>query len=229
MSKKLWTFGDSFTAFYDINQGWANQYANWKGYIPKVYGQIIAEKLGYELINLGRAQSDNYRILETICTNSIAIKENDLIIIGWSSPVRFRLVTESKYDNQEMWQSILPSVKENNSALTFNNTISENTLNEILYNRKSFKYIQEVINWTKLINKGFINNKNKVIHWSPFGDFQSSMFSEDIKVIKCDTIDNETNGAILDKHFSEIGQVELANELIKIISTENTNQKNNLI
>ena len=218
MNKKLWTFGDSFTAFYNPNEGWANQYIKWKGYTPKVYGQIIAEKLGFDLVNLGRGRSDNYRILETICTNSVGIKENDLIIIGWSSPVRFRLVTETKY---ELWESILPSVKENNYALTFNNTISENTLNEILYNRKSFKYVEEVINWTKLIDKAFINNK--VIHWSPFGDFGS------INSIRgCDRIYQETNGEVADGHYSEIGQNELADELLRIIEVKK-NTKNNLI
>lgn len=218
MSKKLWTFGDSFTAFFNDKDGWANQYIKWKGYKPKVYGEIIAEKLGYELVNLGRGSSDNYRILETICINSTNIKENDLIIIGWSSSVRFRLVTDDKY---EIWEPVLPNVEKHSYKLTFKNTISENTLNEILYNRKSTRYVEEVNNWTLLIDKAFGNNK--VIHWSPFGNMGS------INTIRgCNRIYEETNGEVADGHYSEIGQKELADELLRIIEVKKST-KNNLI
>jgi hypothetical protein len=221
MKKKLWTFGDSFTAPFPPS-GWGKEYIDWKGYTPKVHGEIIAEKLGYTLVNLGRCRSDNYRILETICENLVSIKSGDIVIIGWSSPIRFRLVSE---DKNEVWNSILPGFKENKMSyeLIFKNTISENTLNEILYNRKSKKYIDEVVNWGKLIDKALLDNI--VIHWSPFAEFGNCIKS----INNCNKIHQETNGELLDHHFSEIGQMELANELIKIIELKQNAPKNKLI
>ena len=221
--KRLWTFGDSFTApFFPL--AWGKDYIDWKGYIPKVHGEIIAEKLGYELINLGKGGIDNYRILETICENLVGIKTGDIVIIGWTSPIRFRLVSEGK---NEFWYSILPELprfkeEKMNYENVFDNLISENTLNEILYNRKSEKYINEVINWGKLIDRALIDNI--VIHWSPFSKFGSIN-----SITNCNKIYQETNNELLDQHFSEIGQMELANELMKIIELKQKTPKNKLI
>ena len=49
----LWTFGDSFTDFFyppDKSEiHWRQKYIKFKGYTPKVYGEIIAEKLNLNL------------------------------------------------------------------------------------------------------------------------------------------------------------------------------------
>ena len=50
MKRTLWTFGDSFTARF-ANTGWSTNYVKWKGYIPKVYGEIISDKLEMQLQN----------------------------------------------------------------------------------------------------------------------------------------------------------------------------------
>lgn len=195
MTNTLWTFGSSNTAPFTAN----NAYTIWKGYIPKIWPEVIAEKLEYELKNLAIAACDNYTIFETICSVSNQIKENDVIIIGWTHPVRFRLVAET--DNKN-WTYIL-STFDKKVLNKFENKISENTLIEILCNRQSKEYSNEVDNWTKLINKAFTNNK--VIHWSEF------ITSQNIEmIINCERISFETKGLIEDYHFSEKGNYDLA-------------------
>ena len=49
--KTLWTFGGSFTERYTDKYNWSRDYIKWKGYTPKVYGDIIAEKLDLDLKN----------------------------------------------------------------------------------------------------------------------------------------------------------------------------------
>lgn len=195
MIKTLWTFGSSNTIPFTPN----NAYTIWKGYIPKIWPELIAEKLECELKNMAISACDNYTIFETICNVSNEIKENDIVIISWTNPIRFRLVSE--IDNKN-WTYVLSSF-DKNLLKKFKNTISKNTLNEIIYNRKSDLYINEISNWIKLINKTFQNNK--VIHWSEF------ITAENIEVIKnCERICFETGGLIEDYHFSEKGNYDLA-------------------
>ena len=51
MKKTLWTFGDSFTESLSDNKAdWVQKYIEWKGYIPKVYGEVIAERMEIKLV-----------------------------------------------------------------------------------------------------------------------------------------------------------------------------------
>jgi hypothetical protein len=204
MRPKLWIFGSSSSLLYKDSE-FGREYIKWKGYTPKIYSEIIAEKLEYELItNPLLDGSCNYRIFETICNKSNEIKNADLIIIGWTSLLRFRLVNESNKN----WVSILP-----NYHNSFKNTISENTISEILYNRTAQLYTYEISNWIKLIDKAFVNNK--VIYWSDFFTIKN------VPLINyCEKINTDTSGLINDFHFSEKGNLELANILINFINNK---------
>lgn len=205
MKKTLWTFGSSNTIPFNKLAYGGEEYIKWKGYIPKIWPEIIAEKLDLELKNLAIGGCDNYTIFELICETINKIKEGDLIIIAWTSELRFRMVSEID-DNK--WEYIIPNF--DNTDTNFKKTISKNTLNEILYNRKSKKYIDEVGNWTRLIDKAF--HMNKVVHWS---NFIKHTYIHRINY--CEKINAETNGEIDDLHFSEKGNIQLVDVLMNII------------
>ena len=145
MSQKLYIFGDSFSAGFSFESNWTNPYVNWKGYTPKGFGEIISQKLNLELINLSENASDNYSILQKFCDNEKNIKKNDLVIIGWSSPLRFRLVSKD-------WITILPNHDKFSTKEIDKTKISESTLIEILLNRDDIRYCNEVNSWIKLLN-----------------------------------------------------------------------------
>jgi hypothetical protein len=205
MKRKLWTFGDSFTDRF-ANTEWSVKYVEWKGYTPKVYGEIISDKLELDLRNLGKAGSDYYTIFQTICDVSNGIKPDDIIIIGWSSPLRYRLV--NMYNN---WGSIIPN--SDKTMVTFEN-ISEITMNEISVNRTHNLYIEEVCSWVRLLNYKF--SKNIIIHLSPFQEMPYNYFSG------IERIGIETNGILDDSHYSEKGHQMLSDELILMISQNRT-------
>lgn len=198
--KKLWTFGDSFTEGYNHKDEWSKNYIKWKGYKPKVYGEILAEKLDIELINRGLGGSDNYTILEKICEDINEIDKNDIVIIGWTYPLRFRIV--NTYNN--VWSHIIPNYERDDSL----QLISKSTTNEILVNRNHNLYVKEVNNWIRLINKSL----NNVIHWSHAVRLVDSYYLPSFN-----TILTETNGVCKDRHYSEKGHIELSNTIYDLL------------
>ena len=80
--KTLWTFGDSLTSPFnppdnDLNH-WKHKYVKWKGYVPKVYSELITENLNINLMNLGCEGIDNSQIFENFC-----IKIEETIFLVW--------------------------------------------------------------------------------------------------------------------------------------------------
>ena len=205
MSQKLYIFGDSFSAGFSFESNWTNPYVNWKGYTPKGFGEIISQKLNLELINLSENASDNYSILQKFCDNEKNIKKNDLVIIGWSSPLRFRLVSKD-------WITILPNYDKFSTKEIDKTKISESTLIEILLNRDDIRYCNEVNSWIKLLN----NLDKNIIHWTPFDQRLDCMFLN-----KFETIVTETNGKLNDWHFSENGHKQLSDLFINKFKSKN--------
>lgn len=201
--RKLWTFGDSFTEGYKPKHNtktkhWRHHYIDWKGYVPKVYGEVLAEKFGFELRNYGMGSWDNYSIFESFCKVINEIKSDDVIIFGWSSPERFRIVGNDGY-----WKQMAPSYEKNGDI---KHSLSDNTIDELFVNRMNRKYSEEINHWINLIN--FTFKSIPIIHWTPFVSEVNSHY-----FCGFETIRDETNGLIDDGHFSESGQVELANKI----------------
>ena len=200
---KVWTFGDSLTDGFRSNDTWAKTYVEWKGYIPLTYGDIISKELNYELVNLGKGGSDNYTIFESFIKNIDKINNEDIVIFGWSDIGRFRLATKNN-----TWISFVPNFKNN---YTNTENISTQTAMEISVNRLSEIYIEEVNLWINFIKK---TTKNfKIINWSVFNNGKI----DGIFVKGIEQITNETKGEINDAHFSEMGQKQLSDILMREI------------
>jgi hypothetical protein len=208
MQNKLWIFGDSFSTSYKTPDHWKSEYLDWKGYIPKIFSEILAEDLNLTEINLSISGSDNYTILQRVCDNVHRINPEDIIIIGWSQTGRFRLATtEGQW--KHMYPMGLESLCDGEYASGLDG-ISKNTLIEIFCNRGTELYTKEVRSWVQLLNHTF--TKNTIIHWSPFKDVliynNLSHFTR---------IETETNGKIKNWHYSEAGHIELAEEMKKLL------------
>lgn len=205
----LWTFGDSLTEGYSEYDDWSRLYIEWKKYKPKVYGEILSEKLNLKLQNLGKGGLDNYTIFQIFCDVSNKIKEDDLVIFGWSSPLRFRLATANN-----KWNTYIPNFEKNYVNIT---TINHLTIKEILVNRESYLYCEEVNSWIKLINNYLKNTK--IVHWTHFDQRLRALC-----IKKIETIAQETNNKIYDNHFSENGHFELSEKLFNLIKSKTPNK-----
>jgi hypothetical protein len=194
--RKLWIFGDSFSETFKKENGgiyldWKKNYVEFKGYTPKVFGDIVAEKLNLELVNtnlMGFA-TDNSTILSRIIEHCDEVKDGDVISVGWTALHRTRVVNFK----ENRWAVITP----NHPIVDFPN-FSERTFQEIGVNRSHRLYHNELCDWVKLVDRLFKNNK--VIQWTwtqySFMNFQS--------------IREETNGLFIDDHWSEKGHEEFA-------------------
>lgn len=206
ITRTLWTFGDSFTESYlpkkdVVIRHWRHEYIEWKGYVPKVYGEVLSERWGMELKNYGMGSWDNYSIFESFCNVVDKINKDDIIIFGWSSPERYRIVGNGGY-----WKQMAPAYDRTQEIV---HNLSETTIDELFVNRTHIKYAEEVNSWIKLIN--FTLKDNAIIHWSPFKTKINVPHIGKLEMVK-----TETKGFIDDGHYSENGQKELANILEKI-------------
>lgn len=213
---RLWIFGDSFSATNNrVNiESWRRKYIKWKGYVPKVWPEYINEKLNYKLINLAISATDNYTIFDTIIDNIDKIEKDDIVVIGWTSTLRFRLI-----DKTNSFNTIRPSsnIKFSTIGSTFEfNDISINTVNEILINRNTELYEFELNKFIKIIN--LYLKDVKVLHWSPFQSQHSHLQIKRIKEIDMlETISMETNGVVNDYHYSEDAHLVLSEKIYSIL------------
>jgi hypothetical protein len=203
---KLFAFGDSFTnGFNDENALHVKQYISWKGYKPKGYVDFLSEYFSCEAHNFAIQGNDNYSILESFCENLDKIKNDDLVIINWSNVDRFRIV--NSFDS---WIRILP----NRLEMLNQTDISMKTIDQIMVNRMSKKYCEEVLNWSKLINQ--LSKEKKIVQWS----YVENLKSKTIKYINpiLENIVTETKGEVNDNHFSEKGNEELSKYILKYLN-----------
>jgi hypothetical protein len=206
---KLWIFGDSFSASNERKslEKWRLNYKEWKGYTTKVWPEFLNDILKLRLINLSISGTDNYTIFDTIIDNIDKIENGDVVIIGWSDTLRYRIV--NKFNSLS---TIRPSNNLENGTL--NNVweyknISLNTINEILVNRDNPLHEHELNRYIKIIN--LYLKEIKTLHWSPFQ--KQHMFLNITRIDKIneiETIAQETNREIDDSHYSENGHKELS-------------------
>jgi hypothetical protein len=198
-------FGDSFTnAFENQTIPYVQKYIKWKGYKPKSYLDNLSEYYNCDSFNHAIQGADNYTILQSFCDNLYKIKKDDLVIINWSNINRFRVVNK-----ENNWIRILPT-----DLKILNQTeISDKTANEILINRMSEKYVEEVKSWSKMIDKLSINKK--IFQWTYLDELSTNIINK-VNLIY-EKISFETNGLIDDFHLSEKGNEELSEDLIKIL------------
>lgn len=213
---KLWVFGDSFSS---KDNRIVVDYIDWKGYVPKVFSDLLSNKLNISSINMGINGADNYTIIDTVIDSLNRINSNDIIIIGWSSTTRFRIA--SKKGN---FLTIRPNSLSNDELndIIYMTDICVDCLNEIVVNRNNQIYIDEINRYIRLIDQMYPNNV--IINWSPFKQETEGMFVTPITQ-KIETIFDETNGEISDKHFSEHGHEQMSNYLYDLIKNYNNNKK----
>lgn len=162
---KLWTFGCSFTAEYEPIDGiyppYENNYDRYRrfrgGNLPKTWPNILAEKIGYEIMNCAMGGVSNYHIFNQFINVCELIKKDDILIFGWTQLGRFVAVDTT----QNIIKQILP-----NGYVEDNMGLSKNTIEEILVNRTHPLWKIEVMNWIKFINVFVEKIGVESYHWT---------------------------------------------------------------
>jgi hypothetical protein len=225
---KLWIFGDSFSEPYakKTRIQWQIEYKSFKGRWPVVYGEMVADKLKLKHINLAKGGTDNYTILDSIIDVINTISPDDIIVIGWSNTLRYRVANRYNNFTTILANNLEVEFKLNKKLSLFD--LSDFTLTEMAVNRNHPIYINELNNYIKLINFAF--PKNKVIHWSPFYLDREGLNTTFLTTNEYQTISEETNGVVDDAHFGENGHITLAKNIINAIDNYETPKfKTNLL
>jgi hypothetical protein len=195
----LWIFGDSFSCPYSNRecQDWGVPYTDFKGYTPKIFSHLISENLNLNHNNFAKGGADNYTIFEIICDNINNITKNDLVIVGWSDPNRYRIIVENN-----SWETIRPNFMSND----FSDLEKECLATQCLLRSESTLPLFEVYKWMTLLKKIF---GKKIIFWSPFLIEQAEILCPN-DFIKISSIKIESNGLIDDRHYDELTHKNLA-------------------
>jgi hypothetical protein len=201
----LWVFGDSYSDNF-IESGWSKQYVQHKGYLPKTFGQIISENMNMTMNNHSYSGSDNDTIYETICQHAPSIQKGDIIIIGWSSVLRFRLPS-----NPNKWIVITPNT---NNNLFDNFNLTKEVIEEILYQRSLPNYIDEYQKRRNFLS--WLFRDNIIIHWTPFRSQLKFIYG----FSNINTIREETNMVVDDVHYSELGHQQMSVHLTELINNQ---------
>lgn len=222
LKQTLWVFGDSYSSKSTPDYGpehslykndFRVKYANFKGYYPKHFPELVSEELGLKLVNVAQPSTSNDQIFHSFIDNIDKIKPNDILFFGWTYLSRYNVANR----NNEFENISIPR----EGQITFEDNMSSNSLNEILYNRGShtifYKWLSDYI---KLINKSF--SKNLIIHSDFFEHGTSGNYVEEYKSFlikrkpRYETIYDETNGE-MDIHYSEKGHKDFSKDVINII------------
>lgn len=210
----LWLFGDSNTALYTHDTIERSEYmigySKYLGYLPKHFSLMLGESLNMEVANRGVGGVDNSFILETIIKELDNFKKGDIILIGWTDPLRFRIADKQGF--LFILPNNIPKIED----------ISEECLMSLNLNRTNDLFVIETLNWTKLLK--FALKDFDVIPWSFISVLKDR---EDIlNVVKIaahydfgylSPIKNETNGIVDDGHLGEKGNLTLYKSLLHYI------------
>jgi len=212
----IWAFGDSYTEQFKVPVSTIKEYIDYKGYTPKNYIDIISENLNYEVKNLGKGATSNRTILSSFINVLDEVKENDILIFGWTSPNRFRIISNDLfYDVVSPDKIHLP--------IDYINEYSEQTIVEIATMRFNFIFLSEICEYIKWIKKTFPNNKIINWTWCHFNEpsypnqinFLKDYYSELVHYGNIEDIITETNGKVKDFHYSERGHKILADKILQ--------------
>jgi hypothetical protein len=160
----LHAFGDSFTEGNPDDVEFM-PFIKWKefrgGNLPKSWVELLSEKLemDYKIVAVGGA--NNNEIFENVCKNCNNFKKDDIVIINWTYMHRFRwsameIYPDGIFVNQDKNGNPYYTWRKygiNDDRPEDYNYIKRDTKYEIIENRLTNLYLEEIYNWENIIEK----------------------------------------------------------------------------
>lgn len=173
----LWTCGCSHTAKYVyyrmnflVNDNPFKKYEQWKGgKLPPVWPAFLAKKLNLNLKNLGLGGNCNYSIFDQFINVCDQIKQDDLLIIQWTTFSRFRA---ANFDTSGFSEILV------RADIPEGTCLEKSTVDEIFYNRSHPVWMTEVLNWMKLINMLIDKIGAQVFYWTADADLTKIIYEK---------------------------------------------------
>lgn len=210
--RNLWVFGDSFSVPFKKIEN-EHPYVPYKGYCPKIYSNLISEELNLNLMDMSMGGCSNQSILHTYIKNIDNIKQDDIVIVSWTQPIRFRIASK-RNDFYDVIIAVAPYMEEFID-------MSIDSLNDFTINRSTHSiYWDELVDYVNVINKS--TKTSNIVHWtwvSPTDKIDTNIYEQQFYDLllpfkKYKSVREETNGIIDDFHYGEDGHMELATDLL---------------
>lgn len=166
-------FGDSFSTPFNLNYNvdlrfcvdYIKSCLN-DGEIPKDWIELLRES-GRDVSIYSIPGTDNLTIFESILRKIPLLKENDIVIVGWSTLERVRSyeTINNFVTGEEMFMSVLLGF-ENDKYVIEKISEHETFFNEwLLYKELHPKTSYELLNWIDIINELLKEKNITPIHW----------------------------------------------------------------
>lgn len=182
-------FGDSYTEgqHYDLTYP---PFIEWKnlrgGNLPLGWVDILGKKLDMETINHGIGGNSNTQIFQDVCEHAHMFKKGDIVFVNWTYRDRFRWASlikyaDGRYAHQDCEGNPLYTWKKlgsNNDNIEDFKYITKPTKEEIVVNRSTNLYIEEIYNYENLIEQYANAKVFDVYFWSTDNDIIYSLPSE---------------------------------------------------
>ena len=213
----LWTFGCSYTDGYGKipekktkSLSLYERYYFYKGYFPKIWNEVLAEKLNFNLENKGKQATGFEYSFEQLCIVSDDIQKNDIVIFQVPFIERYRIPS-----HENNW---------NNISSDYDGKLQPKLFSEMRAVQRTHNlYKQEVFNYLNLINNFSKLKKFDFYVWFADGIFYDYVDTNDdmyllngncfLKVFENGglKINEETNNKINDLHFGELAHKIMGN------------------
>ena len=210
----LHLFGDSFTEGHLLDKTF-HPYKEWKlyrgGELPLCWGDLLSKKLNMIMNNRAVAGMSNSEIFQKICKHSDEFEKDDIVIINWSYPSRFRWASCSDENNKCRWVRL-------GGAPHDGTVISEDTRTDIALQKTLIPCIEEIYEHEKLIYEYSKSKKFEVFFWSADIDIINNLPSEkliDRKYILHDEI-NSLPLIIQGENYIRINRPELKRTIFDV-------------
>lgn len=166
--KTLHLFGDSFTEGHKLDLTFP-PFKEWKKYrggeFPPCWGELLSQKLGLKMSNHAVGGMSNSEIFQTICRHAHEFEKDDIVIINWTYPSRFRWATWSDDIKNYRWVRLSGNPHDGT-------VISENTRNDIALQKILSPCIEEIY-----------ENENLIFEYSKSKGFKVFFWSADVDII----------------------------------------------
>jgi hypothetical protein len=172
----IYGFGDSYTEGQPMDCTFP-PFIQWKelrgGTLPKCWLEVLGEKMGMDIINFGRGGNSNQHIFDDVCNNAHKFNKGDIVIINWTYVTRFKWAVKEFYedgtpvnkgDNGEAldhWRRY--AINDFEGDFKF---ITKHTKDEILNNRLSKLYSEELYSYENLLEQYALSKGFQIYFWS---------------------------------------------------------------
>ena len=202
---KLWVFGDSLTSGngcvdnIPLMDGEYNYYNEYRNEGDEIWPILLANMIGYDIVNMGKSGACNDQIIDLIIDNYYRFDTKDVVIVGKTFHQRFDLPNKTTNEFTSYYGESLSVLHknmnhENKTIVDYGVLFCDSELYKIRQDKR-FNFL-----------KNTIKDKVKIFHiWDINESFRNGI----------ETIRQHTNNKIKDIHFSFNGHKQMADIMYK--------------